>query len=551
VRTDLNARLKRPRRLLAIFAIVTLVPAIGLVWLGTTLIGQDRELAEKQLRDRLEREADTVAADTAKDLARPPTDAFTDDVAPGVRSVDRAMWTAAEAEEDRGRYDQAIAAYQRIVASRDPAIRAEALLRLARTLRKAGRSDAALDVYLQLQSMDDVRVFEGPASLWAALGRVTELDRCGRSTDRDREAAAIRSDLVRGRWRLGAADFDNAWAQVASAKVLAAAWQRRWLERGLAVVLADSEGTAIVQSGRLSGPTVVRSPADSGVPWTIRVSSVSPDAELAAFAARRRQLVLVLSLAAFLVFAGAYFVARGMRRELAAADLQSTFVSGVSHEFRTPLTSMSHLIELLRDRTDMDEARRARYYDALEQEASRLRRCVDQLLAFGRVDAGEVRYEFRSADPCGFVETVVGRFRSGPAAGGHAVTVSRPAAAPGVTIDSETLALALNNLLENAAKYSPRDAAIEVTVRYDDQTARVQIGVTDHGPGIPLDEQRLVFEKFVRGRNAHDSGVRGTGIGLTLARELVRAHGGDVTITSQVGRGSTFTIAIPSASASP
>ncbi len=501
---------RRPRRLLALFGTVTIVPALGLVWLGTTLIRQDQELAEKQLLDRLERQAGEIAAEMLRDLALPPGPA-----APVLSAGDDT--------------------------------RAVSLITRARDLNVAGRTDEALGVWAEMTDMDQVRVFGWPASLQAALARVRALDARGRTEERDREAASIRRDLRRGRWLLDAVTREAAWAWVASPEVLAPTWRARWREAEVAVHVIDGSNALVVESGPLTPPTAVRHPADSGLPWTLRVASASPDEDRAAFGHRRRQLLLVLSLAAFLVLAGAYFVARGIRRELAAAELQSSFVSAVSHEFRTPLTSMSHLIELLRGRPGLDAARRARYYDALEQEAGRLRRFVDQLLDFGRVDAGAARYTLEDADPRPMIEDAVDRFRNGPVAGGRVVTCHAADDLPLVPVDREAFAQVLHNLLENAVKYSPMDTPIDVTVESNPELRQVSIRVRDQGTGIPAAEHETIFDRFVRGSNTRSSGVRGTGVGLALARQIVRAHRGDITVESEVRSGSTFSIVLPAA----
>jgi signal transduction histidine kinase len=508
VRLSWPSWFRRPRRLLALFGAVTIVPALGLVWLGTTLIRQDQQLAEKQLLDRLERQAGEIASELIRDLALPPGP-------PG------SMPGAA----DDGR--------------------AVALITRARDLNVAGRSDEALAVWAAMTDMDHVQVFGWPASLQAALARARALDAGGRTGERDREAESIRLDLRRGRWRIDAVTLEAAWAWVATPEVLASIWRARWREAGVAVHLIDGNNTPVVESGPLVPPTAVRHAADSGLPWTIRVASASPDADRAAFARRRGQLLRVLSLAAFLVLAGAYFVARGVRRELAAAELQSSFVSAVSHEFRTPLTSMSHLIELLRGRPSLDEARRARYYDALEQEAARLRRFVDQLLDFGKVDAGAARYTLEDTDPRPLIEDAVDRFRNGPSADGRAVTCHAAGALPDVAVDREALSRVLENMLENAAKYSPRGTPIDVTLESNPDLRLVTIRVRDHGTGIPAAEHEIIFDRFVRGSNARSSSVRGTGVGLALAREIVRAHRGDITVQSEVGSGSTFSVVLP------
>lgn len=528
------------------FAVVTILPAAGLAWLGSTLIGQERERAESQLRARLEREIDALGASVARELAMPERAADQPGVeARSVPSPRDSIWGAAESAEFTGRYDAALALYTRLADTADSSIRAGALVRQARVLRRTGRGDVALRIYESLKAMDDVSVFDAPVSLWAALARIRELDARKDHDARDREAEAVRMDLAGGRWRVDRATFENAWLQVTTPVLLADGWRRLAARQGVAIVLSDARGTVLFQAGALSGPTVLRMPADTGLPWTIRLSSATPHVELAAFAGRRRQLLLLMALATFLVLAGAYFVARGIRRELALAELQSSFVSAVSHEFRTPLTSMSHLIELLQDRPDIAPERRSRYYQALEHEAERLRRFVDQLLDFGRAEEGAAGYRIVPTRPAALIEDVVARFRRGPAAGRHSVSLLAPAELPEIAADAEALAVAVNNLLENAAKYSPAGSPILVTVRHDGVRGRLLVEVQDSGPGIPRDEHEVIFDRFVRGRDARASTVRGTGVGLALARQIVRAHRGDVLLASEPGHGSTFTISLP------
>ena len=537
---SLKSLSSRSRQLLLTFGVVTLLPTIGLIWLAFTLVNQDRELAVKQLRDYLERRADDVIGELRRDLSMPSA-SQTEQPSTKRRDVQLAAFATGNKAEQANRIEDALREYRRVAGSSDAEIRAEALIRVARVLRKAGRSDEALAVWEQLKSEDDVQFLGSPVSLEAALARVREFEARGQESQRDIEAAAIRKDLERGRWRIDRFALEAAWTQVAGPQTFAAEWQKRWRDAGLAISLTDASGAPVVETGALSGPAVVRSPAESKLPWTLRVASATPGVELQAFASRRRNLFMVLALAAFLVLAGAYFVTRGIRRELTVAQLQSSFVSAVSHEFRTPLTSMSHLIELLRDRERLDDTKRTKYYDALEQEAGRLRGFVDRLLDFGRVDAGAAQYKFEPTDPAELVGQIVDRFRTGPTAQSHEVSLNAAAVLPQAAIDRESFALALNNLLENAAKYSlpGRRIAVETSVA---SGGRLAIHVRDQGPGIPRTEQRLIFDKFVRGASAHTAGIRGTGVGLALARDIIRAHGGDIAVESEPGRGSTFTI---------
>ena len=452
-----------------------------------------------------------------------------------------AVWSAAEAAEHADRLELATDSYRRLTDSPDPAVRAEAVMRLARVQQKQGDTDEALRTYASLREIDNVSVFGSPVSLEAALARIRILARTGRDDLAEAEASAVRADLVRGRWLVDRPALENAWALVTAPRYFLAAWAGLWNSQDVTVSIEDG-GHPVLGSTVLPGPVVTRSPADANLPWTIRVASVSPERELAASARRHQQLWLVLGLAVFLVVAGGYFVMRGLRRELAAAELQSSFVSAVSHELRTPLTSISHLVELLRDRPLLDENRRARYYDALDQEASRLRQFVDQLLDLNRLEAGAVTYRKELIEAGGFVNDVVSHFRGSSSAVGRSIEYARTVPAT-ITIDPAAMAVALNNLLENAVKYSAAGSAIHVQTRTVDQT--VNVDVRDYGVGIPAAELERVFERFVRGSNVAGSTTRGTGVGLALAREIVRAHDGDVTVSSVPGEGSVFTITLP------
>jgi signal transduction histidine kinase len=530
---------------LAAFFVVTLLPAAGLVWLGWTLISQDSTFVEQQLRNRLDGVIDVVAAAMARDLVVPAGRILVPHSSPEPADVwSSPRFAAPRAAEQQEDWVAAADGYRALARLGDAGEQAAARFNLARVLRRAGRTDDALAVYGQLKDTDDVRILGSPASLLSALARVQLLDTAGRQGVRDAEAATVRADLARGRWGIDAPTFEDAWAQVTKPAYFVTSWQRLWADHGIAAALLDAENRALLTTPPLAGPIVTRTADETHLPWTLRIASASPAIERTAFGDQRRQWWLVLGLAAFLALAGAYFVTRGVRRELAAADLQSTFVSAVSHEFRTPLTSMSHLIELLRDHPAMDEGKRQQYYDALEQEAARLRRFVDQLLDFGRLQSGVGPAPFEPIDAFPVVAGIVNRFRESPAAAGHSVTCSGSGGAF-VKVDPEILALALTNLLENAAKYSAAGPAIHVAVDADDARDRVRIRVRDEGIGVAPDDRERIFDRFVRGANARKSGVRGNGVGLALARELIRAQGGDVTFEPGPDRGSVFTIGLP------
>ena len=148
-----------------------------------------------------------------------------------------------------------------------------------------------------------------------------------------------------------------------------------------------------------TGPQqALRTASDTRLPWTLRITSVDPAADLAQGAGRRRLLLVGLAMMGFMVLVGGYFTTRAVSRELAVSRLQSDFVSAVSHEFRTPLTSMLHLTDSLDRGIVSDEDRRRQYYAALAHETARLHRLVKSLLNFGRMEAGAVEYRFEPTD---------------------------------------------------------------------------------------------------------------------------------------------------------
>jgi signal transduction histidine kinase len=268
-----------------------------------------------------------------------------------------------------------------------------------------------------------------------------------------------------------------------------------------------------------------------------------PERELGEFAARRRLLLAALALAAVAVAAGTFFTARALSREVALVQLQSDFVSAVSHEFRTPLTSLRNLSEMFTDGRPLGEETRGRYYQVLARATGRLERLVEGLLDFGRMEAGVQVYDLQPLDPAVVAHEIAEEFRLEAAGEGHDLELSAPAGLPWIRADREALGRALRNLLENAVRYSPdcRTVWLEVAPEGNDVAFRVR----DRGYGIHPRERRAILRKFVRGEAARAAGIKGTGVGLTIVVGVVEAHSGRLRIDSRPGEGSTFTILLP------
>jgi len=269
------------------------------------------------------------------------------------------------------------------------------------------------------------------------------------------------------------------------------------------------------------------------LPWGVLVSLTGQPGDSSA-----SLLLAGLLLSGTLILATLYLAYRAVERQLYLARMQSEFVNAVSHEFRTPITALTHLTEML-ETDGAPEERKPAYYAALGRETRRLREMVEALLDFGRMESGRYKYKPEKLDLVEFVRGLVEEFREQPAAAQHDVVFETDQELQAVSADRETLRRAVWNLLDNAAKYSPPGKRVVAQVH------TAGISVEDEGPGIAGDEQKAIFQKFVRGRTARDAGVRGTGIGLAMVEAIARAHGGRVELRSRPGEGSRFTILLP------
>jgi signal transduction histidine kinase len=191
------------------------------------------------------------------------------------------------------------------------------------------------------------------------------------------------------------------------------------------------------------------------------------------------------------------------------------------------------------------EPRRRQYYGVLVAETARLQRLVESLLNFGRFEAGGQPYRFTNLDTTALVKSVIEELLGQPGHADRPINLTAQALSLCVRGDEEAVRLAVRNLIDNALKYSPIESAVRVSVASEADT--VAIAVTDSGPGVTPDERAAIFRKFTRGRAAADGRVPGTGVGLALVARIASAHGGEVRLATEAGRGSTFTLVLPAA----
>ena len=288
---------------------------------------------------------------------------------------------------------------------------------------------------------------------------------------------------------------------------------------------------------------VRRSLSAADLPWQLNVTASSTDAGAAFPAERRNYLIAALAAIVLLVGLACYAMARGVLREAAAGQLQSDFVSAVSHEFRSPLTTLRQLTELLAEGRIHEESRRRRYFSVLQQETSRLHQLVEDLLDFGCMDAGRRQYKFEPLDFSELVQDGIEEYQRQAGANGHKIEIHSDHSRLLIDADREALRRVVRNLMENAVKYSPEAKTVWVETGCEGHAAILR--VRDEGIGIPPEEKSRIFEKFVRGEAAKKACIPGTGIGLAMVKEIVTVHHGELDLSSEVGHGSTFSVRLP------
>jgi signal transduction histidine kinase len=354
-------------------------------------------------------------------------------------------------------------------------------------------------------------------------------------------------------------------------------WKRLASGRIVGCLVADGAARArllgrlpdVVSSARIltvldeNGRPLVTPPGQASRDWrrplvAREVSEILPRWEAAAYLAdpgavatearstRLMMAVLILALFAVIAAAGA-MILRTLRSEMVLARQKTTFVTNVSHELKTPLTSIRMFSEMLKDGRQPDAGKQRAYLGLMVAETERLTRLINNVLDFSRMEKGKRAYARRRLDLGVLAAAVVENERVRLEHDGFAVAFL-PAPIPiGVEADEEALRQAVLNLLSNAEKYSGAAKSVEIEAGRTDRT--VWLEVRDRGIGIPPAEASKIFREFYRVDRSLAAPVSGSGLGLTIARRIVRDHGGDIECRPRDGGGSIFRITLPEAEA--
>jgi signal transduction histidine kinase len=250
------------------------------------------------------------------------------------------------------------------------------------------------------------------------------------------------------------------------------------------------------------------------------------------------------TLMTLLLLAAIGLMLRTASREIKLTQMKADFVSNVSHELRTPLASIRVLAELLNLGRVKDPTKVLEYGGYIESEGRRLTQLINNILDFSRIESGGKTYHFETANVKEVITDALEAFSLQLKRNGFVVDFEAPdKILSSVRIDPDAFGLALTNLFDNAIKYSESEKRIGV--RLDQNDGFVTIAITDHGVGIPREEQVKIFDKFYRVSTGLVHDVKGSGLGLSLVKHIVEAHHGKITVDSAPGKGSTFTIFLP------
>jgi signal transduction histidine kinase len=326
------------------------------------------------------------------------------------------------------------------------------------------------------------------------------------------------------------------------------------INRNVADAQTDKNHAVMMLRGKYESAAIAQSPGwDGGVPEVERnLEGAFPGLTLAiklhgntlAAIGERFARISYLTLAALsLVLAvGIVLTYRNVTREMALARLKSDFVSNVSHELRTPLSLIRLYAETLEMGRLTSPDKHQEYYRIIRKESERLTALINNILDFSRIEAGRKEYDFRETDMSELVHNTLDSYRYQLEQSGFQFE-EKIDEVPPMRVDREAMARSLLNLVNNALKYSQDRKYIGVNLYR--HNGSVKLEVVDQGIGIPDQEQQKIFEKFYRVGDPLVHNTKGSGLGLSLVRHIVKAHGGEVSVDSTPGRGSKFTIVLP------
>ncbi len=295
-----------------------------------------------------------------------------------------------------------------------------------------------------------------------------------------------------------------------------------------------------------SQPLVAREPGAALPRWEAAIFLRNPEVFTKAAATARWRLGIIVATASLTAIAGALFILRDSRRAALEARQKTDFVSNVSHELKTPLTSIRLLSDLLAANPASSPDKTKRYAEVIASEAARLTRLINNVLNFSRMERGSGEMNTAPLDLAELTKETADHIRPQLEKAAFTLEVSVPEHPVTLRADADAISQVLLNLLSNAEKYgSAPDKPRRIVVSLHGENNRALLKVSDHGNGVPRGHERRIFEKFQRAHDTLASGTAGSGLGLTIARRLIEAHGGTLEYSRGENGGAVFTVSLP------
>ncbi len=240
---------------------------------------------------------------------------------------------------------------------------------------------------------------------------------------------------------------------------------------------------------------------------------------------------------------GSLVTLEDVTQQRVAEASRNSFVAQATHELRAPLTNMRLCLESVIDDAQSDPALMADAFNVINRESRRLERLVSEMLSVAEIEAGSMTLANDDVKIDRVFAELETDFRPFAAEKKITLNFQMPPKPPEFFADRDRLTLAIHNLIGNAIKYTPAGGSVMVTLHADD--GRLSVDVADSGIGINQDELNLIFDRFYRAKDPRVANITGSGLGLALAREVARLHGGEITVQSELNKGSTFTLSVP------
>ena len=317
------------------------------------------------------------------------------------------------------------------------------------------------------------------------------------------------------------------------------------LKDQIAVALLDDRGSVLTASR--SGldwrePYLTVELGEALPHWKLALALLQPGRISESVKTIRLTLGLLIAALLLAIATGSWLIVRDLQKQLALARQKTDFVSNVSHELKTPLTSIRMFSELLQSPT-VEKQKQREFLQIIHNEAARLTRLINNVLDFSRMERQDRSYNLQRFDLVENLRRLLDDYRPQLEAKGFKLAAEFPDASVLVDADADAIVQALMNLLSNAEKYGGESK--EILVHLQERDGEVRVSICDRGPGVPAGMEEKIFEQFVRAHDSLSSGIPGSGLGLTLARQIARAHGGDVHYSPRPGGGSCFELRLP------